>query len=215
MKAIIFLLKEIFDKIVSLVSLTLLSPLFIIVAIAIKLDSKGPVFFLQERAGKGGKPFKLIKFRTMYVGADERTKGKYISKDDPNVTRVGRFLRRTGIDELPQLINVLKGDMSIVGPRPTLGYQVEKYDDFQKKRLLIKPGITGWALVNGRNKLTWDERIKLDVWYVEHWSPWLDFYIICKTFYVVAKGEGLYADKYVKSIDEDFYREEEENDNRG
>ena len=195
-----FLIKEVFDKVISFLALFILAIPFLIVAIAIKVDSRGPVFFLQERVGKNGKLFKTIKFRTMYVGADERTKGKYISKDDPNVTRVGKFLRRSGIDELPQLINVLKGDMSIVGPRPTLKYQVEKYDDFQRKRLLMKPGITGWALINGRNKLTWEERIKMDVWYVEHWSPWLDLYIIFKTFYVVAKGEGLYAERDTDEI---------------
>ena len=195
-----FLIKEVFDKVISFLALFILAIPFLIVAIAIKVDSRGPVFFLQERVGKNGKLFKTIKFRTMYVGADERTKGKYINKDDPNVTRVGKFLRRSGIDELPQLINVLKGDMSIVGPRPTLKYQVEKYDDFQRKRLLMKPGITGWALINGRNKLTWEERIKMDVWYVEHWSPWLDLYIIFKTFYVVAKGEGLYAERDTDEI---------------
>jgi len=192
--------KEIFDKILSFLALVILLPIFLIVTILIKIDSKGSVFFLQERVGKGGKIFKAIKFRTMFVNAPEKTKGVYINKDNPYVTRFGRFLRRSGIDELPQLINVLKGEMSLVGPRPTLKYQVEKYDDFQRRRLLMKPGITGWALVNGRNKLTWPERIKLDVWYEEHWSFWLDIKILFKTVWVVAKGEGLYAGRETDEI---------------
>lgn len=198
MKSIWF--KEIFDKIFLFLALVVLLPIFLIVAILIKLDSKGPVFFLQERVSKDEKIFRAIKFRTMFVEAPEKTKGVYINKDNLYVTRFGRFLRRSGIDELPQLINVLKGEMSLVGPRPTVLYQVEKYDEFQKKRLLMKPGITGWALVNGRNKLTWSERIKFDVWYVEHWSFWLDIKILFKTVWVVAKGEGLYADRETDEI---------------
>jgi len=195
-----FIVKEIFDKVVALIALIILSPLFLVVAVLIKIDSKGPVFFMQERAGKNGKIFKTFKFRTMIAGADEKTKGVYIDKESPYVTRMGKFLRRSGIDELPQVINVLKGDMSFVGPRPTLEYQIKKYNDFQKKRLLMKPGITGWALVNGRNMLTWPERIKLDVWYVEHWSFWLDMKILFKTVWVVAKGEGLYAGRETDEI---------------
>jgi undecaprenyl phosphate N,N'-diacetylbacillosamine 1-phosphate transferase len=199
--------KEIFDKVVALIALIILSPLFLIVAILIKIDSKGPVFFLQERVGKNGKIFKTIKFRTMTTEAPEKTKGIYIDKENPYVTRMGKFLRRSGIDELPQVINVLKGDMSFVGPRPTLEYQVKKYNDFQRRRLLMKPGITGWALINGRNKLTWDERIKLDVWYIEHWSFWLDIKILFKTVWVVARGEGLTAPDRVKKIDEKIFNE--------
>jgi len=199
--------KDIFDKVAAFIALILLLPLFLVVAVLIKIDSKGPVFFMQERVGKNGKIFKTFKFRTMYTGADKKTKGIYIDKENPYVTRVGRILRRTGIDELPQVINVLKGEMSFVGPRPTLEYQVKKYNDFQKKRLLMKPGITGWALINGRNKLTWDERIKLDVWYIEHWSFWLDMKILFKTVWVVVKGEGLYAgrktDEIAKADDEE------------
>ena len=198
MKSIWF--KEIFDKIVSFVALVILLPIFLVVAILIKIDSKGTVFFRQERVGKNGKIFKPFKFRTMITGADEKTKGIYIDKENPYVTRVGKFLRRSGIDELPQVINVLKADMSFVGPRPTLQYQVEKYNDFQKKRLLMKPGITSWALIHGRNKLTWPERIEYDVWYVEHWSFWFDIKILFKTVWVVAKGEGLYADRETDEI---------------
>ncbi|MGC8690988.1 MAG: sugar transferase [Caldisericum sp.] len=192
--------KDIFDRIVSFVALVVFLPLFLVTAILIKLDSKGPVFFLQERVGKDGKIFRVFKFRTMTTDAPEKTKGKYIDKDNPYVTRVGKILRRTGIDELPQLINVLKGEMSLVGPRPTLPYQVAKYNDFQKKRLLMKPGITSWALIHGRNKLTWDERIKYDVWYVENWSFWLDLKILFKTVWVVATGEGLYANRETDDI---------------
>lgn len=194
------LVKEVFDKIVSFISLVVLLPLFLVVAILIKLDSPGPVFFLQDRVGKDGKIFKVFKFRTMTSDAPEKTKGKYIDKSNPYVTRVGNILRRTGIDELPQLINVLKGEMSLVGPRPTLPYQVAKYNEYQRKRLLMKPGITSWALIHGRNKLTWPERIEYDVWYVEHWSFWLDIKILFKTVWVVAKGEGLYADRETDEI---------------
>lgn len=192
--------KEIFDRIIAFIALAILLPLFLVIAILIKLDSKGPVFFLQERVGKDGKIFRTVKFRTMVVDAPEKTKGIYIDKENPYVTRIGKFLRRSGIDELPQVINVIRGEMSLVGPRPTLKYQVEKYDDFQKKRLLMKPGITGWALVNGRNKLTWPERIKFDIWYVENWSFWLDIKILFKTVWVVAKGEGLYAESETDKI---------------
>jgi lipopolysaccharide/colanic/teichoic acid biosynthesis glycosyltransferase len=190
----------VFDKIVSLIALIILLPIFLVAAILIKLDSPGPVFFLQERVGKEGKIFKVFKFRTMTVDAPEKTKGRYIEKSNSYVTRVGKFLRRSGIDELPQLINVLKGEMSLVGPRPTLPYQVEKYSNYQRKRLLMKQGITSWALIHGRNKLTWPERIEYDVWYVEHWSFWLDIKIIFKTVWVVAKGEGLYADRETDDI---------------
>jgi len=208
-------LKEIFDRIVSFFALVILLPLFFIIAIIVKLDSKGPFFFVQERVGTGGKPFNAVKFRTMLVGANEKTEGKYIDKENPYVTHFGKFLRRSGIDELPQVINVLKGDMSLVGPRPTLKYQVEKYNDFQKRRLLMKPGITGWALVNGRNKLTWEERIKYDVQYVNNWSFWLDIKILFKTFWVVASGEGLYATESVREIDENtFNQKEDQHDNK-
>jgi len=129
----------------------------------------------------------------MIAGAEKITGNIPLEEKNPYITHVGRILRRAGIDELPQVINVLKGDMSFAGPRPTLEYQIKKYNDFQKKRLLMKPGITGWALINGRNLLTWPEKIKLDVWYVEHWSFWLDVKILFKTVWVVARGEGLYV----------------------
>jgi len=187
-------LKRIFDFFGALIGLILLSPLFLIVAILIKLDSPGPVFFKYERIGKDGKPFSPFKFRTMKEGAIKEGLGFNVAQNDSRITRIGKFLRKWGIDELPQLINVLKGEMSLVGPRPTFRYQVEKYEDFQKKRLLMKPGITGWALICGRNLLSWEERIKYDVWYVENWSLWLDFKIILKTFYFIfIKQGGIYG----------------------
>jgi lipopolysaccharide/colanic/teichoic acid biosynthesis glycosyltransferase len=187
------ILKRIFDILASGIALIVLFPIFAAIGIFIKLDSKGSVFFVQERAGKDGKIFKAYKLRTMIQGADKKTEGIFINRDNLYISRIGKFLRRSGIDELPQLINVLKGDMSLVGPRPTLKYQVENYNDIQKQRLLIKPGITGWALINGRNKLTWPERIKLDIWYIENRSFWLDLKILFRTIIVVVNGEGMYA----------------------
>ncbi len=169
-----------------------LIPIFAVIGIFIKLDSKGPVFFIQERAGKDGKIFKAYKLRTMVDKAVE-IDGKKISESDSRITRVGKHLR-WGIDELPQLINVFKGDMSLVGPRPALIGQVKRYSKEHRRRLEMKPGITGWALINGRNTLTWPEKIKLDIWYIDHWSLWLDFKILFKTIWVVIfTREGLYG----------------------
>ncbi len=194
MKNISLSIKYLFDKIFSLILLIILSPLFLIISILIKIDSPGPVFFVQERVGQNGKIFKIIKFRTMQVGAEEKTKGIFIDKNNPYLTKIGKFLRRWSLDELPELINILKGEMSLIGPRPTLKYQVEKYNDFQKRRLKMKPGLTGWAQVNGRNKLSWEERIILDVWYIDNWSLFLDFIILFKTISVVFKNEEVFVD---------------------
>lgn len=188
------IIKRIFDMFFSLLGLIILSPLFLVVAILVKADSRGRIFFMQERIGKDGKSFYPFKFRTMIEGAASQGMGNTVSKDDERITSLGKFLRKWGIDELPQLLNVLKGEMSLVGPRPTLRYQIEKYNDFQRKRLLAKPGLAGWALVHGRNSLSWEERIRYDVWYVEHWSLWLDMTIIFKTFYLIfVKQEGVYG----------------------
>ena len=188
------LLKRLMDFMLSLIGLVILAIPFAIIALAIKLDSKGPVFFRQERVGLNGRVFKTWKFRTMVEGAVNQGLGYNVVKDDTRITRVGRFLRSWGVNELSQLINVLCGEMSIVEPRPTLQYQVEQYDDFQRRRLSVKPGITGWALIHGRNLLTWEELIKYDVWYVEHWSLWLDLWIMLKTIWVVLiKREGVYG----------------------
>ena len=187
------LIKRLLDFAVSLVGLIILLPLFAVIAIAIKIDDRGPVFFRQERAGKDGRIFQIYKFRSMEVGAEHKGAGVFVEENDPRITRVGKFLRHTSFDELPQLINVLKGEMSLVGPRPTLPYQVERYDARQRKRLTVKPGITGWAQVNGRNALTWPERIELDLWYVDNWSLWLDLKILWRTFLTIIRGEGVYG----------------------
>jgi len=189
--------KRIFDFFVSTISLILLLPLFFVITVLIKIDSRGPIFFRFERVGKNGKSFKPFKFRTMEKKAIETGLGYTISKDDSRITKMGKFLRRSGIDELPQLINVIKGEMSLVGPRPTFSYQVEKYNDFQKKRLLVRPGITNLVLIKGRNLLSWEERIKYDVWYIEHWSFWLDVKILFITPFVVLSGKGVYGEKGV------------------
>jgi len=192
------ILKRIFDMVVSGVGLIILFPIFVIIGILIKLDSKGPVFFVQERVGEDGKIFKAYKLRTMIDKAVE-IGGKKISQDDSRITRVGKYLR-WGIDELPQLINVFKGDMSLVGPRPTLIEQVNQYSKEHKRRLEMKPGVTGWALVNGRNALSWPEKIKLDIWYIDHWSIWLDLKILIKTIWVVIfTREGVYGEDGVNT----------------
>lgn len=197
------LLKRIFDFLGAFLGLVALSPLFLITAILIKLDSKGHVFFMYERAGKNGKIFKPFKFRTMKEGAIKEGLGYNVSKNDSRITKVGYFLRKWGIDEFPQLINVFLGEMSLVGPRPTFTRQTEKYNEFEKKRLKMKPGLAGWALVHGRNSLSWEERIKYDVWYVENWSLWLDVKIIFKTFYLIfIKQEGVYGKG---GVNDDFY----------
>ena len=189
------ILKRLIDILLSFVGLVLLAVPFAIIALAIKLDSKGSVFFRQERVGKDGRSFKVWKFRTMVVGAVQQGLGYNVAKDDLRITRSGSVLRNWGLDELPQLINVFVGEMGLVGPRPTLRYQVEHYNDFQRRRLKMKPGITSLAVVSGRNALSWKKRIELDVWYVEHWSLWLDIKILFKTLWaVLVTHEGLYGE---------------------
>src|SRR3954452_18894 len=161
--------------------LAVASPALAAAAVAIKLDDGGPVLYRQRRVGLRGTDFELVKLRTMRVGAEREGAGYAVNEGDPRITRVGRVLRRLSLDELPQLWNVVRGDMSLVGPRPTLAYQVEKYTPRQRRRLDVKPGITGWAQVHGRARLPWDERIELDVWYVEHRSPWVDLKILART----------------------------------
>jgi lipopolysaccharide/colanic/teichoic acid biosynthesis glycosyltransferase len=149
--------------------------------VAIKLEDGGPVLFRQTRVGRGGRDFELVKLRTMVVGAERRGAGFAVDAGDSRITRIGRLLRRTSIDELPQLWNVVRGDMSLIGPRPTLRYQVERYTERQRRRLDVRPGLTGWAQIHGRATLPWDERIELDVWYVEHRSPLVDLKILLRT----------------------------------
>ena len=157
------------------------SPVLAAAAIAIKLEDRGPVLYRQTRVGKDGVDFELLKLRTMIVGAERQGAGWAVNRGDPRITRVGRLLRRLSIDELPQLWNVVRGEMSVVGPRPTLRYQVERYTPRQHRRLDVKPGITGWAQIHGRASLPWDDRIELDVWYVENRSPSLDLRILLRT----------------------------------
>ena len=161
--------------------LALASPVLLAAAVAIKAEDRGPVLYRQTRVGLGGTEFELLKLRTMVVGAETKGAGWAVNRGDPRITRVGRVLRRLSVDELPQLWNVVRGDMSLIGPRPTLAYQVERYTPRQRKRLDVLPGITGWAQVHGRAALPWDERIELDVWYVENRSPWIDLRILLRT----------------------------------
>jgi len=161
--------------------LAVTSPLLAASAVAIKLEDGGPVLYRQVRVGKDGEDFELLKLRTMVVGAETKGAGFAVDAGDSRITRVGRLLRKTSVDELPQLWNVLRGEMSLIGPRPTLRYQVDTYTARQRRRLDVRPGLTGWAQVNGRATLPWAERIELDVWYVEHRSPQLDMKILLKT----------------------------------
>jgi lipopolysaccharide/colanic/teichoic acid biosynthesis glycosyltransferase len=161
--------------------LALASPVLAAAAAAIKLDDGGPVFYRQRRVGRDGEEFELVKLRTMVVGAEQQGAGFAVNVGDPRITRVGRLLRRLSIDELPQLWNVVRGDMSLIGPRPTLAYQVERYTPRQRRRLEVKPGITGWAQIHGRAALPWEDRIELDVWYVENRSPRVDLKILLRT----------------------------------
>ena len=182
------------DVALSAALLLIASPLLALAAIVIRLESRGPVFYRQLRVGRAGEPFQLWKLRTMVPGAESIGAGLYVLEGDPRITRTGRLLRRFSLDELPNLVNVLRGDMAIVGPRPTVQEQVDRYTDRQRRRLEVKPGITGWAQVNGRTALSWPERIELDVWYVEHRSIRLDIRILTKTARMLATGHGLYSE---------------------
>ena len=171
------------------------SPLLGAAVVAIRLESRGPAFYRQRRVGRRGEPFELWKLRTMVPGAEAMGAGIYVLEGDPRITRIGRLLRRFSLDELPNLVNVIKGEMAVVGPRPTVQEQVDRYSDRQRRRLEVRPGITGWAQVKGRASLPWPERIELDVWYVEHRSLSLDLRILAKTVRLLATGHGLYSDE--------------------
>ncbi len=188
-------IKRIIDLSLSSLLAVGLSPVYAILALLIKTGSEGPVIFRQERIGKEGIPFAIYKFRTMEHGVERETIGRYLHATDPHITGLGRSLRRWGLDELPQVFNILKGEMSLVGPRPTLRYQVEKYDETQRLRLKMKPGLTGWAQVNGRNKLNWRQRLDYDIWYVENWSLLLDLKIILLTPGAILRREFAFADE--------------------
>jgi lipopolysaccharide/colanic/teichoic acid biosynthesis glycosyltransferase len=163
------------------VALALASPALGLAALAVKLEDGGSVLYRQRRVGLHGEEFELLKLRTMVEGAERQGAGWAVNEGDPRITRVGRFLRRLSLDELPQLWNVVRGDMSLIGPRPTLAYQVERYTPRQRRRLEVKPGITGWAQIHGRARVPWEQRIELDVWYVEHRSPLVDLRILLRT----------------------------------
>lgn len=180
--------KRFLDVTASFLGLVLLSPLMLAVSILIKIDSRGPVIFRQKRIGRNGKVFEIYKFRSMCVGAEKTGSGVYSGKGDARVTRIGKILRATSIDELPQLLNILKGEMSFVGPRPPLTYhpwKYEEYTDFQKRMFEVRPGITGWAQVNGRKDVEWHKRIELNVWYVDHMTLLLDIKIMFMTAFKV------------------------------
>ncbi len=180
------------DILASVAALVLASPLLLAAAVAIRLESRGPVLYRQRRAGLRGQPFEMLKLRTMVTGAEHVGAGLAINQNDSRITRVGALLRRTSLDELPNLVNVLRGEMSLIGPRPTLPAQVEQYTERQRGRLAIKPGITGWAQVNGRASLPWSERIELDLYYIEHRSLALDLQILRRSVGLVLGGSGLY-----------------------
>lgn len=207
-------LKRFFDILLSLLILLILSPVFLIAAIAIKIDSKGPVIFKQERIGRKGKVFSIYKFRSMCVNAEHTGSGVYSGKGDARVTRVGRILRATSIDELPQAVNILKGDMSFIGPRPPLTYHpwpIEEYTDEQLRMFEVRPGITGWAQVNGRKAVEWHKRIELNVWYVAHISLLLDIKIFFMTFFkVLANADNENTGATVKNGEKNFQTETEQ-----
>lgn len=184
-----YLAKRLIDVLISVLFIVFTSIIILLTSIAIYLEDRGPVFFRQKRAGLYGKEFVLIKFRSMKVNNVPPEQIGQVREDNPMVTKVGRIIRRYHIDEIPQMFNVLKGDMSIVGPRATLLSQVKNYTNYQKLRLKMKPGITGWAQINGNTMLDWDNRIRLDVWYVENWNLALDFYIMFKTINTLLFGE--------------------------
>jgi lipopolysaccharide/colanic/teichoic acid biosynthesis glycosyltransferase len=184
--------KRAFDVLVAAAVLALASPFLLLAMVAIRLESRGHPVYRQRRVGQDGRPFEVYKLRTMVDDAERIGAGLAINEGDPRITRIGAFLRRTSLDEVPNLVNVLRGEMSIVGPRPTVQVQVEQYTERQRGRLAVRPGITGWAQVNGRATLPWSERIELDLWYIEHRSLRLDLAIVLRTARMVLTGHGLY-----------------------
>jgi lipopolysaccharide/colanic/teichoic acid biosynthesis glycosyltransferase len=182
------------DLLIAAAALLILSPLLLLAALAIRLGGSGSVLYRQRRVGRDGCEFEMLKLRTMVEGSDPVGVGTVVTRDDLRVTRPGRFLRRTSLDEIPNLVNVLRGEMAIIGPRPTIPAQVKDYTQHQKRRHEVRPGITGWAQVQGRAGIPWEQRIELDVWYVEHRNPWLDLRILMKTAWLLVSGHGLAPD---------------------
>jgi lipopolysaccharide/colanic/teichoic acid biosynthesis glycosyltransferase len=185
-------MKRVLDVALSAAGLLVAGPVILGAMLAIRLESRGHPIYRQRRVGRDGAPFDLYKLRTMVHGAEHVGAGMAVNEGDPRITRVGAFLRRTSLDELPNLVNVLRGEMSLVGPRPTIPVQVEQYTERQRGRLAVRPGITGWAQVNGRASLPWAQRIELDLWYVEHRTLRLDLRILARTLAILLRGEGLY-----------------------
>lgn len=185
------LVKRLCDMTVAAVGLVLLAPLMAVIALLIKCESRGPALFCQVRVGLGGRPFTMYKFRTMVPGAEQG--GLTVLSGDPRVTRLGHWLRSFSLDELPQLANVLQGEMSLVGPRPLLPKQIEKFTPFERTRLAVLPGMTNLPALKGRNSLSWDERMRWEIYYVEHWSLWLDLHILIRTLWIVPLRKGVYA----------------------
>jgi lipopolysaccharide/colanic/teichoic acid biosynthesis glycosyltransferase len=185
---------RVLDIVIASLGLLVLGPVVAVAILAIKLETPGPAIYRQRRVGKDGRPFELYKLRTMALGSDPVGIGTPVTADDPRVTRVGSLLRRLSLDEVPNLVNVLRGEMAIVGPRPTIEAQVERYTPRQRRRLEVKPGMTGWAQVQGRAALPWEERIELDVWYVDHRSMLLDVRILARTARLLLTGRGLTGD---------------------
>ncbi len=185
-------MKRLLDVTIAAHALLLASPLLAMACIAIMLESPGSPLYRQRRVGRDGEDFELLKLRTMVPGAEQKGSGLAVDAGDPRILRVGVLLRRFSVDELPNLVNVLRGEMSVVGPRPTVRAQVDRYDERQRGRLAVNPGITGWAQVNGRASLPWSERIELDLWYVEHESVRLDLKILGRTVKMLVTGHGLY-----------------------
>lgn len=182
------IIKPIFDFLLAIIGILLFSPLFVILTIILYFANRGQPFFFQLRPGKGGKLFRIIKFKTMN---NKRDTGGNLFPDAERLTKIGELIRKTSLDEIPQLLNVIKGEMSLVGPRPLLPSYLELYNDFQKRRNEVKPGITGWAQINGRNHISWEKKFNYDVWYVDHVSFWLDFKILIITILKVIKSEGI------------------------
>lgn len=181
------------DVLIASIALALTSPVLLVASLAVKLDSRGPAIYRSRRVGRGGVEFELLKLRTMHPGNEPVGVGTPVLGRDPRVTRVGHVLRRLSLDELPNLVNVLRGEMAVVGPRPTLAAQVEQYTAHQRRRLEVRPGLTGWAQVNGRAGIPWEERIELDVWYTDHRSLALDLRILARTVRLLLTGHGLYG----------------------
>ena len=180
------------SRLIALAALVVAAPAIVGAMIAIRIESPGSPIYRQRRVGKDGKPFDMYKLRTMVADAEFMGDGLAVNRGDPRITRVGAFLRRFSIDELPNLVNIVRGEMAIVGPRPTIQAQVDQYTERQMRRLEVKPGLTGWAQINGRASLPWSERIELDVWYVENKGPLLDLRIVLRTIRMLFSGDGIY-----------------------